>query len=119
MDTYNKNQGNIDSMMKAAQSYASPQRVAQEMGMAQAGVMQGAEAGRQNAMRDLQSFGIDPSSGRYSALDNANRVMSSAMAAGAGNQQRMATEATGNTMQNQALSASLQNTQLGYGAATP
>src|SRR5712672_1036691 len=63
MDQFNKNQGNIDALMRNAMSYSSPQRVAQEMGMAQSGVMQGAEAGRQNAMRDLQSFGIDPSSG--------------------------------------------------------
>ena len=117
MQQYNKNQGNIDNMMRDAQSYASPQRVAQEMGMAQAGVMQGAEAGRQNSIRDLQSYGIDPSSGRYAALDNASRVMSGAMAAGAGNQQRMATEAAGNAMRNQATSASMQNQQVGYGAA--
>ena len=39
------------------------------------------------------------------------------MAAGAGNQQRMATEAAGGAMKNQALSASMQNQQVGYGAA--
>ena len=96
---------------------ARPSGSQQEMGKAQAGVMQGAEAGRQNAIRDLQSYGIDPSSGRYAALDKANRVMAGATAAGAGNQQRMATEAHGSAMQNQAMSASLQNTQIGYGAA--
>ena len=117
MDQFNKNQGNIDQMMRNAQAYASPQRIAQEMGMAQAGVMQGAEAGRQNAIRDLQSYGIDPSSGRYAALDQANRVMTGAAAAGAGNQQRMATEAAGNTREQQALSASMQNVQTGYGAS--
>jgi hypothetical protein len=117
MGQFNKNQGNIDNMMRDAQSYASPQRQAQEMGMAQAGVMQGAEQGRQNSIRDLQSYGIDPSSGRYSALDSANRTMAGAMAAGAGNQQRMATEATGNAMRNQAIAATNQNVQTGYGAA--
>jgi hypothetical protein len=117
MTQFNKNQGNIDNMMKDAMSYASPQRVAQEMGMAQAGVMQGAEQGRLNATRDLESFGIDPSSGRYAALDSANRTMAGAMAAGAGNQQRMATEAAGGAMKNQAVSASLQNNQIGYGAS--
>ncbi|HEX6825727.1 MAG TPA: hypothetical protein VF077_05355 [Nitrospiraceae bacterium] len=117
MTQYNKNQGNIDRMMQDAMSYASPQRVAQEMGQAQAGVMQGAEQGRQNAIRDLEGFGIDPSSGRYAALDTANRVMSSATAAGAGNQQRMATEAAGGAMKQQAQSASLQNQQIGYGAS--
>jgi hypothetical protein len=117
MTQYNKNQGNIDRMMQSAMSYASPQRVAQEMGQAQAGVMQGAEKGRQAAVQDLQSFGIDPSAGRYAALDSANRVMAGATAAGAGNQQRMATEAAGSAMQNQAMSASMQNQQIGYGAA--
>ena len=43
--------------------------------------------------------------------------MASAAAAGAGNQQRMADEAAGNAMRNQAISASLQNTQLGFEAA--
>lgn len=117
MTQFNKNQGNIDAMMRDATSYASPQRIQQEMGMAQAGVMQGAEQGRQNATRDLESFGIDPSSGRYAALDSANRTMAGAMAAGAGNQQRMATEAAGSAMKNQAMTASLQNNQVGYGAA--
>ena len=117
MDQYNKNQGNIDTMMRNAMTYSSPQRIAAEMGQAQAGVMQGAEAGRQNAIKDLQSFGIDPSSGRYAALDQASRVMSGAAAAGAGNVQRGQTEAQGSAMQSAAMGASLQNQQIGYGAA--
>ena len=43
--------------------------------------------------------------------------MSGAAAAGAGNQQRMATEAAGTAQQQQALSAGLQNVQTGYGAS--
>ena len=116
MDQYNKNQGNIDAMMRNAMTYASPQRIASEMGRAQAGVQQGAEAGRQNAIQDLQSFGVDPSSGRYAALDTASRVMSGAAAAGAGNQQREATTQTGGAMQQGAAGLSLQNEQIGYGA---
>jgi hypothetical protein len=117
MEQYNKNQGNIDNVMRNALSYASPQRISVDMGMAESGVQQGAEAGRQNAIKDLESYGIDPSSGRYAALDSANRVMASASAAGAGNQQRMADEAAGNAMRNQAIAASLQNTAMGYQAA--
>ena len=49
MEQFTKNQGNIDAMMRNALSYASPQRIASEMGMAEAGVQQGAEAGRQSA----------------------------------------------------------------------
>jgi hypothetical protein len=117
MDQFNRNQGNIDGLMRDALSYASPQRIAVDMGMAESGVQQAAEKGRLSAIRDLESYGIDPSSGRYAALDQANRVMASASAAGAGNQQRMADEAAGNAMRNQAISASLQNTQVGYEAA--
>jgi hypothetical protein len=109
MDRFNKNQGDIDRLMSDALQYASPQRIAVDMGMAEAGVQQAAERGRQSAVRDLESYGIDPSSGRYAALDSANRVMSAAAAAGAGNQQRMADQAAGNAMRNQAISASLQN----------
>ena len=39
MDQFNKNQGNIDTMMRNALAYASPQRIAQEMGKTEAGVM--------------------------------------------------------------------------------
>jgi hypothetical protein len=118
MNQFSKNQGNIDSLMGQALDYASPGHLRASMGMAEAGVQQGAEAGRQSAIQDLQSYGIDPSAGRYAGLDQANRVMTGAAAAGAGNQQRMADIATSNAMQNQAISSGLQNTQLGYGAAT-
>jgi hypothetical protein len=118
MQQFANNQGNIDSMMRNALSYASPQRQAVDMGQAEAGVAQGAEAARQSAMSDLQSYGIDPSAGRYAGLDQANRVQSAASVAGAGNQQRMADIATGNAMQQQAISSSIQNAaQVGYGAA--
>src|SRR5262249_18127861 len=59
MDQFNKNQGNIDAMMRNALTYASPSRIRAAMGTAQAGVMQGAEAGRASATRDLQAYGID------------------------------------------------------------
>jgi hypothetical protein len=117
MQQFNKNQGNIDSMMRAGQEWASPAHIAAQMGQAEAGVQQAGEQGRQAALQDLQSYGIDPSAGRYAALDNASRVQTAAAAAGAGNQQRNADIAQGLTMQNQAMSAGLQNTQTGYGAA--
>src|SRR6187431_622501 len=115
MERFNKNQGDIDGLMRDALSYASPQRVAVDMGMAEAGVQQGAERGRLSAIRDLESYGIDPSSGRYAALDMSNRVMSAAAAAGAGNQQRMADYAAGNAMRNQAIAAGQQNANFGLG----
>ena len=117
MEQFNKNQGNIDAMMRNALTYGSAQRVASEMGKAQAGVMKGAEAGRQNAIRDLQSYGIDPSSGRYAALDKANQVMAGAAAAGAGNMQRDVVQKTAGELQNQAMQLSNQNVHTGYGAS--
>jgi hypothetical protein len=117
MQQYQNNQSNIDAMMRNALTYASPQRQAVEMGKAEANVQQGAEQGRQNAIKDLQSFGVDPSSGRYAALDQASQVMSGAAAAGAGNVQREATVAQGAGMANQAQANSLSNVQTGYGAA--
>lgn len=118
MDQYTRNQGNIDALMRSALSYASPQRISSDVGMAEAGVQQATEAGRLSAIRDLESYGIDPSSGRYAALEHASRVKGAAAAAGAGNQQRMSDIALSNTMQNQAISAGLQNTALGYSAST-
>lgn len=117
MDAYERNQGNIDNLMRAGQLWASPQHIATMMGQAEAGVQQAGEQARQSALQDLQSYGIDPSAGRYAALDQASRVQTAAAAAGAGNQQRMADIAQGLTMQNQAMSAGLQNTQIGYSAA--
>lgn len=117
MDQFGRNQGNIDALMRNALTYASPQRIATDVGQAEAGVQQAGEAARQSAIRDLQSYGIDPSSGRYAALDQANRVQTAASAAGAGNQQRMADIAQGTGMQEQAISSGLQNTMVGYGAS--
>jgi hypothetical protein len=117
MQQFTKNQGNIDNLMRAGQEWASPAHIAAQMGQAEAGVQQAGEQGRQAALQDLQSYGIDPSAGRYASLDNASRVQTAAAAAGAGNQQRNADIAQGLTMQNQAMSAGLQNTQTGYGAA--
>jgi len=117
MDQYARNQGNIDALTRQAQTWASPQRIASEMGMAEAGVTQAGEAARQASIADLQSYGIDPSAGRYASLDQASRVQTAAAAAGAGTQQRMATQAAGNAMLNQAIQSNLANTQVGYGAS--
>jgi hypothetical protein len=117
MGVYNQNQGNINQLIRQGQQYASPQQQAVDIGMAESGVMQAGEAQRQAALSDLQSYGIDPSAGRYAGLDQANRVQMAASAAGAGNQQRMADIQYGNALTNQGIQASLANAQLGYGAS--
>jgi len=115
MDTYGKNQGSIDDLMRTAETYGSGQRLAADMGMAESGVQMAGEKALENSKQDLESYGIDPSSGRYAALDQASKVQTAAAAAGAGNQQYQADLATGNAMKNQAISASLQNANFGLG----
>jgi hypothetical protein len=115
MDTYGKNQGSIDDLMRTAETYGSGQRLAADMGMAESGVQQAGAKALENSKQDLESYGIDPSSGRYAALDQASKVQTAAAAAGAGNQQYQADIATGNAMKNQAISASLQNANFGLG----
>lgn len=92
-----------NQLIQEANSYASPERIQSEMGRAQAGAAQTDEAGRQNAIRDLQSYGIDPSAGRYAALDNAERLQDSATQVGAANQARLATEAEGRALRSEAI----------------
>src|SRR6516164_4074750 len=84
IDAYNRNQGSIDDLMRQGQMWASPQHIAAMMGQAEAGVQQAGEQARQSAIQDLQGYGIDPSAGRYAALDQASRVQTAASAAGAG-----------------------------------
>ncbi len=72
-----------DSLVSDAQSYASPERKAQEMGRAQAGVAQQFDAKRQAAQTELEGFGINPSSTRFAALDIGMRANQGAAEAGA------------------------------------
>jgi hypothetical protein len=92
-----------NQLLQDANSYASPNRVKMEMGAAESGQSQAADANRQNAERDLQSFGIDPSSGRYAALDKAAAVSAAANEAGAAQQARVNTEATGRALRSEAI----------------
>jgi hypothetical protein len=75
-----------DSLAKDALDYASPERKAKEMGRAQANVAQNFEAGRQNAVRDLEAFGINPGATRFAALDTGIRIQQGAAEAAAANQ---------------------------------
>jgi hypothetical protein len=86
-DQCNRNQGQIDL-----------QHIAARMAATAAGVQQAGEQALQARRRDLQSRGIDPSAGRYAALDRASRVQTAAAAVAAANQQAA-------IMRNQAMSA--------------
>jgi len=92
-----------DQLVQDAQDYASPQRQEYEAGRAAATVADQFEGARRAATRNLESFGIDPSSTRYAALDLGTRVQQAAAAAGAANQARQSTEALGRAMRSEAI----------------
>ena len=65
-------------------SYASPARRSQEMGRAASDVSRAFEQQRENAQRVLESYGVDPSQTRQSALDLGMRADQAAAQAAAG-----------------------------------
>jgi hypothetical protein len=104
MNQYNRYFGPEYAQLVAdAKNYASPARIQQAMGAAESGVAQSFNAQRNANISDLQSYGIDPSSGRYAELDAAERAQQAAAQAGAGFQAEQATEATGRALRSEAL----------------
>jgi hypothetical protein len=92
-----------DQLAKEAESYASPERQALEEGRAQATVAQQFEQARDASLRQLEGFGVDPTSTRAAALDVGVRAQQAAAQAAAGNQARMATETTGRALRSEAI----------------
>lgn len=86
-----------------ANSYDSPERQAMEAGRAQANVAQQFDSQRNAALQNLESFGIDPSSTRYAALDASMRANQGAAMAAEGNTAIARTEATGRQMRDSVL----------------
>lgn len=72
------------ALAEDAASYDTPERRDREMGAAQAEVAQQFDAQRENAQRELEAYGIDPSSTRYGALDIGVRTAQAAAQAAAG-----------------------------------
>lgn len=92
-----------DQLAKEAEDYASPERQALEEGRAQATVAQQFEQARDASLRQLEGFGVDPTSTRAAALDVGVRAQQAAAQAAAGNQARMATETTGRALRSEAI----------------
>ena len=92
-----------NQLVRDAKSYASEERQDYEAGRAAATVAEQFEQARQAATRNLESFGVDPSSTRYAALDLGTRVQQAAASAGAANQARAQTEALGRAMRSEAI----------------
>lgn len=91
-----------------ANSYDSPARVSADMGMAGATAAQAGAAAEANSTAQLQQFGIDPSSGRYASLLNADNVQNAANVAGAENTQRVADTQMGQTLRAEAVQTGAQ-----------
>lgn len=92
-----------DALIRDANTYASPDRIKADMGMAESGQAQAGDAALANARRSLQSYGIDPSAGRYQSLETAERTKQAAAAAGAAQQQRISDENTGRALRSEAI----------------
>lgn len=92
-----------DELIRDAREYSSPERQEYEAGRAMATVAEQFEGARQAATRNLEAYGVDPSTTRYAALDRGSRVQEAAAKAGAGNQARLATEAMGRAMRSEAI----------------
>lgn len=92
-----------DAMLQDSLSYSTPERMDMEVGRAKADVAGQAEAARRNATQQLESFGINPASTRFAALDRTLQVQSAAAQTSAGNQARDRVEGTSRALQDRAL----------------
>jgi hypothetical protein len=95
-------------LIQDANTYASTPRLQANMGMAGATQAQAGDQAIKNSEADLLSYGIDPSSGRYAALDKAAAVQNAANVAGAENTQRNADIATGQKLRSEAVQVGAQ-----------
>lgn len=92
-----------DSFIQDANDYDTSSRRDLNMGAAQAGVASSYDAARENAQRDLESYGINPSATRFAALDVGARTAQAAATAAAGTTASLQTEATGRDLKAQAI----------------
>jgi hypothetical protein len=92
-----------DDLAREARDYASDDRQEFEMGRAAASVAQNFEGARRAALDNLESYGIDPASTRFAALDLGTRIDQAAAQAGAANMARANTENVGRALRSEAI----------------
>lgn len=97
-----------DQLIQDANSYTSDARKKLEMGAAESATAQSMSQGISNAENQLQSYGIDPSSGRYAELEDAQQSAKAAAMAGAGQQAERSVEATGRGLRANAIAVGQQ-----------
>ena len=73
-----------DKLLGQVNDWASPTRIASQEGSAEATAQQQGAQARTASQQQLESFGINPSSTRYAAMDVGNRTATGASAAAAG-----------------------------------
>lgn len=93
----------MNNYIQQAGSYNSADRQKFMMGQAESTAGQADQAARDSAERQLQSFGINPNSGRYQDLMLTSRMQDAATRAGAGTQASVNTAAIGRQMQEKAI----------------
>ena len=100
-----------DMAIDEARQYTAPERMAMMRGRAVSGVNQQFAAAGDAARRNLESFGVNPSSTRMAALDLGVKMQQAASAAGAGTMSDTMQETIGRQLRDQAI-----NTGKGYPA---
>ena len=98
----------LNAYSEAAGSYGSPARQQFNAGQAEAGSVQGSQAGISAAQQQLQGFGINPTSGMYAELTQSNQAAAGAAAAAAGTTAAQQTRNEGLTLQQGLVSATQQ-----------
>jgi hypothetical protein len=88
----------MDQYIQQAGSYNSQDRQQFMMGQAESTAAQADKAAMDSAQRQLQSFGVNPNSGRYQDLLLTQRTQDAATRAGAGTQASVNTAAIGRQM---------------------
>lgn len=88
----------MDQYVQQAGTYNSAERQKFEAGKAESTVGQAATAARNESERKLQSFGVNPNSGRYQDLTASSRIADAAARAGAGTQASLDTADRGRAM---------------------
>ena len=97
-----------DQLIQDANSFNSKERADSEAATAGSGTAQAMDQGRLAAEKNLEGYGIDPSSGRYAALEQAQEAGKAAAVAGSEQQSRLATAATGRQLRSQAIAVGQQ-----------
>lgn len=98
-------QPSLEALYNMAGQYSSNGRIAANEGAAISGAEQAGNQSWQNTVQQLEQEGIDPSAGKYAELEAANKAQTAASAAGASQQARLATTATGQQLLGETVAA--------------